>query len=317
MLKYTISRLIQTVITLFFVALITFALMQAVPGGPFESLAGERGVSAEFVARQESYYGLNDPVYLQFARYIGNLAQGDLGISLVGQRGAPVTEILLDKIKPSLILGTMALGIVMIIAIPIGVVTAINKNSRWDVAGLAVSTALAAVPSFVLAFILLLVFAVWLDVFDVRLGRGFGDSFGSLKNGILPALALGGPAAALLTRITRSSMLEVLEMDYIRTARAKGLSTLTVNVQHGLRNAMIPVLTLTGPIFAGLITGSIIIEQIFGVPGIGSLFVTSIFTRDYGIIMGTTLFYAMAIMLANLAVDLAYPFVDPRVKLAR
>ncbi len=317
MLKYTISRLLQATVTLFFIAFITFALMHAVPGGPFESLAGERGVSPEFVARQEAFYGLSDPIYKQFPLYIAHLARGDLGVSFVTQRGAPVTDILLDKMKPSLILGVMALTIVLVLAIPIGVFTAVRKNSRWDVAGLVGSTALAAVPSFVLALALLLVFAVWLDVFDVRLGRGFGDSWGSLKNGILPALALGAPATALLARLTRAQMLEVLEMDYVRTARAKGLNNRGVYVGHALRNALIPVLTLTGPIFADLITGSIIIERIFGVPGIGSLFVTSIFQRDYGIIMGTTLFFAAAIMLANLVVDLAYPFVDPRVKLNR
>jgi oligopeptide transport system permease protein len=317
MFKYTVSRLLQATVTLFFIALITFALMQAVPGGPFVSLAGERGVSEEFVARQEAFYGLNDPIYQQFTTYISNLVQGDLGISLVAQRGTPVTDILRDKAKPSLILGLMALGIVLIAAVPIGAFTAIRKNSRWDVTGLVASTALGAVPSFVLAFVLLIVFAVWLDVFDVRLGRGFGDSLGSLKNGILPALALGAPATALIARLTRAQMLEVLEMDYIRTARAKGLSNRGVYIRHALRNALIPVLTLTGPLFAELITGSIIIEQIFGIPGIGSLFVTSIFQRDYGIIMGTTLFFATAIMLANLAVDLTYPLLDPRVKLAR
>ncbi|MDA1004422.1 MAG: ABC transporter permease, partial [Chloroflexi bacterium] len=155
----------------------------------------------------------------------------------------------------------------------------------------------------------------WLGWFDVRLGKGFGDSFGSLKNGLIPALALGAPGMALLARLTRGAMLEVLDQDYMRTARAKGLSNTTVYLRHGLRNAMIPVLTLMGPLFASLVTGSIIIETIFGLPGIGAAFVTSTLQRDYGMIMGTTLLYATVIMAMNLVVDVLYPAVDPRVKL--
>ncbi len=307
-------RLLQTIVTLLFIALITFILMHAVPGGPWDALAGERGVSQQFIRQQESYYGLNDPLLIQFARYVGNLAQGDLGLSFA-LRGQRVTDLLLDKAKPSLILGVMSFSMVIAVGIPVGIITAVRKNSLWDYGGLALSTVFAAVPSFVLAFVLLLVFAVWLDVFDVRLGKGFGDSVGSLKNGILPALALGAPATALLARVTRGAMLEVLGMDYMRTARAKGLRESTIYIRHGVRNALIPVLTLLSPIFVGLITGSIIIESIFGLPGIGSAFVTSITQRDYGMIMGTTLFYATLIMIANLLVDLAYPLADPRVRL--
>ncbi len=301
-------------VTLFFIALITFMIMHATPGGPFEALAGERAVSDEFVRAQEAYYGLSDPLPVQFINYLGNLAQGDLGLSFA-QRGQTVNSLIADKMKPSLILGTMSLMIVLAVGIPVGIITAVRRNSGWDYGGLVLSTALAAVPSFVLAFVLLIVFAVWLDWFDVRLGKGFGDSFGSLRNGILPALALGAPAMALMARLTRGAMLEVLDQDYMRTARAKGLGDYTTYVRHGLRNAFIPILTLTGPIFAGLVTGSIIIEQIFGLPGIGRAFVTSVLARDYGMIMGTTLLYAVIIMLANFVVDLLYPLVDPRVRL--
>jgi ABC-type dipeptide/oligopeptide/nickel transport system permease component len=181
---------------------------------------------------------------------------------------------------------------------------------------LGVSTALASVPSFVLAFGLLLIFSVWLDWFPVRLGKGFGDSWSSLGNGILPALALGAPAMALLSRLTRGAMLEVLDQDYVRTARAKGLAPRTVYWRHALRNALIPVLTLMGPLFAALVTGSIIIEEIFGLPGIGAAFISSVLARDYGMIMGTTMLFATLIVIANFAVDLAYPFVDPRVRIS-
>jgi oligopeptide transport system permease protein len=319
--RYLISRTIQTVITLFFIALIAFLLMHAVEGGPFQSQGGDRPVSQEFVNAQEAYYGLSDPLPEQFVRYLRNLLQGDLGLSF-SQRGQTVNSLLADKIEPSLVLGVMSFVIVLGVGIPIGIVTAVRRNSGWDYAGLVMSTGLAAVPSFVLAFILLILFAVWLDWFDVRLGKAYGDALRDrdilsiLKNGFLPALALGAPSMALMARLTRGAMLEVLEQDYMRTARAKGLSDYTVYVRHGLRNAFIPILTLTGPIFAGLVTGSIIIEQIFGLPGIGRFFISSVLARDYGMIMGTTLLYAVVIMLANLVVDLLYPLVDPRVRLS-
>ncbi len=314
MFRYLVFRLVQTVFVLFFIALITFSLMQAVPGGPFDVAGGERPVSAQFIATQEAYYGLDDSVPQQFGRWIWNLVQGDLGISFE-QNGRPVTDILGDGIKPSAILGGMAFAIVILVGIPLGILSAIRANTKVDVLSVGFSSVFGALPSFVLAFVLLLIFSVWLDVFPVRLGRGFGDSLGSLKNGIIPALALGAPFMAILARITRGAMVEVLNEDYIRTARAKGLASRVVYVRHAFRNALIPVLTLLGPIFAALVTGSIIIEQIFGLPGIGKSFITSINQRDFGVIMGTTMFYATLIVLLNLLVDFSYPLVDPRVKL--
>ena len=315
MATYLIRRVLWTVVTLFFICLITFVLMHTVPGGPFEVRAGERGASQAFLRAAEAYYGLNDPLPEQFIRFMGNLLQGDLGLSFA-QRGQRVTDLMLDKIKPSLILGTMSFAIVVGVGVPLGIIAAVRRNTAWDYTALGVSTLLAAIPHFVLAFIMLLVFAVGLGIVDVRLGKGFGDSISSLPNGILPAIALGAPSMALLSRITRGTMVEILDQDYMRTARAKGLADSTVYLRHGLRNALIPVLTLLGPIFAGLITGSIIIESIFGLPGIGAAFVTSINQRDYGMIMGTTLFYAVVIMTMNLVVDLVYPLVDPRVRVS-
>lgn len=315
MAAYVIRRAFASVVTLFGVCLITFLLMHAVPGGPFEVQAGDRPVSADFVRAQEAYYGLDRPMPQQFARLLGNLARGDLGVSFA-QRGRPVTDIIVERARPSLILGLMAFTLVVGVGVPAGVLAAARRNTRWDYLGLGVSTALAAVPSFVLAFLLLLVFSVGLGWFDVRLGRGFGESFGSLANGILPALALGAPSMALLSRMTRGALIEVLEEDYIRTARAKGLGTGAIYVRHALRNALIPVVTLLGPVLAVLVTGSVIIETIFGLPGIGSAFITAVAQRDYGVIMGATLFYATVIVVANLAVDLAYPLVDPRIRIA-
>jgi oligopeptide transport system permease protein len=315
MSRYIVVRLLQSAFTLFAVALVTFLLMHAVPGGPFDVQAGDRGVSQEFIESQESYYGLNDSIPVQFVRYVGNLLQGDLGVSYQ-YRGQTVSDLLLDKLRPSFILALMSFSILIGVGIPVGVFAAAKRNSGWDYGVLAVTSVAGAIPSFVLAFILLLVFAVWLDAFDVRLGKGFGDSLASLPNGILPAVALGANAAALLARITRSAMLDVLKADYVRTAYAKGLSARAVYVRHALRSALIPVVTVLGPLFTFLITGSIVIESIFGLPGIGTEFVNAITRRDYGMIMGTTLFFAAVIIAVNFVVDLIYPLLDPRVRLS-
>ncbi len=314
MLRYYVTQIVQRIVTLFFIALITFSLMKAVPGGPFDVRGGERVLSQEFIKQQEAFYGLDDSMPEQFVRWLGNLVQGDLGLSF-SQVGRSVNDILGDGIKPSAILGGMAFVIVMGIGIPLGVISAIRSNTRFDYASVGFSTIFGAVPSFILAFLLLLIFSVWLDWFPVRLGKGFGDSFGSLKNGLIPALALGAPQMAIVARLTRGAMLEVLSEDYIRTAHAKGLPSRVVYIRHGLRNALVPILTLAGPVFAFLVTGSIIIESIFGLPGIGNAFVSSIFNRDFGVIMGTTMFFATLIVFVNLLVDFTYPHIDPRVKL--
>jgi len=316
MLIYFLQRLIQGALTLVAVAAITFVLMHAVPGGPFDVQGGDRLVSPDFIRAQEAYYGLDRSVPEQFGNYLSNLLHGDLGLSFA-QRGQPVTDLLLRGLKPSLILGTMAFVMVVGVGVPVGVISASRRNSWLDYSTLAASTVFAAVPSFVLAFVLLLLFAVWLNVVDVRMGAGFGDSIGSLPRGIIPAFALAAPQMALVARLTRGSMLEVINADYMRTARAKGLSEPALYWRHAIRNALIPVVTLLGPVLAGLVTGSIIIESIFSLPGIGSAFVNSIGQRDYGVIMGTTLFFASVIVLMNVLVDLAYPFIDPRVRLRR
>ncbi|MCA9826686.1 MAG: ABC transporter permease, partial [Dehalococcoidia bacterium] len=216
------------------------------------------------------------------------------------------------KLLPSFLLGAMAFAFVVGVGVPMGIMAAVRPRSAWDVANLVTSTVLAAIPHFVIAFLMLLVFAVGLGWVDVRLGKGFGDSIASLPRGILPAIALGAPSMAILSRLTRGAMLEVMQQDYVRTARAKGLAERTVVLRHALRNSLVPVLTVLAPIFATLVTGSIVIESIFGLPGVGSAFIDSVRQRDYGMIMGTTLLYAVVIMAANLVVDLLYPLVDPR-----
>ena len=309
MLPYLLRRLAASVVTLAGIVAITFALMHAVPGGPFEVLAGDAATPG-LIAAQDAAYGLDRPLPEQFVRTLGNLLRGDLGISFA-QRGQPVAELLAPRVRTSAILGVLAFALVVGAGVPAGVFTATRRGSGWDLVGLGASTALAALPSFVLAFLLLLVFAIGLGWSDVRPGAGFGTSAGSLRHAVLPAIALAAPSMALLARMMRAALIEVLGADYVRTARAKGLDERAVVWRHGLRNALVPVLTLAGPVFANLIVGSI-----FGLPGVGSLFVTSIAQRDYGVIMGVTLFYDVVVIAANLAVDLLYPVVDPRVRLA-
>ena len=310
-MTYLARRILATAITLLLICLVTFLLMHSVPGGPFEARADSR-LSAEAVRALESHYGLRDPLPEQFLRVVWNLVQGDLGRSFA-QQGQPVSALLADRVVPSFLLGLMSFAFVVGVGIPFGVLAAVKRNTWWDMAHIVSSSVLAAVPHFVLAFLILLVFAVGLGWVDVRLGRGFGESIESLPRGILPAVALGAPSMAILTRITRNTMLEALEQDFIRTARAKGLPERTVVLRHALRNALVPVLTILGPIFAALVTGSIVIESIFGLPGVGAAFIDSVRQRDYGMIMGTTLLYAAVIMAANLVVDLLYPIADPRV----
>ncbi len=310
---YLVRRLSWTAVTLFALAAITFVLMHQVPGGPFDAATVDRPVPPVVIEAQRVHYGLDDPLPQQFARYLGNVVQGDLGISFA-QRGQPVAGMMADRIRPSFLLGMMAFVFVLAGGIPLGILAA-TRRGPTDALALGLATVLAAVPAFVLAFVLLLVFSVWLGWTSVLMGVGFGHGVRSLPQGIIPAIALGAPAMAIVSRITRAAMLEALEQDYIRTARAKGLGPGAVTLRHAFRNALLPVATILGPVLASLVTGSIIIESIFGVPGVGSLFITSIATRDYGVIMGTTLFYGATITLLNLAVDLAYPFIDPRVRL--
>lgn len=312
MFPYVLRRLLASAVTLAGIAVITFALMHAVPGGPFEALAGDTA-SPGLVAAQDAAYGLDRPLPEQFVRMLGNLLRGDLGISFA-QRGQPVGELLAARVRASAILGVVAFAAAVGAGIPAGVVTAVRRGTAWDFAGLGATTALAALPSFVLSFLLLLVFAIGLGWTDVRPGPGFGESVASLRHAVLPAVALGAPSMALLARMTRASLLEVLDADYIRTARAKGLGEGAVVWRHALRNALVPVVTLSGPVFANLVVGSIIVESIFGLPGVGTLFVTSIALRDYGVIMGATLFYATVVLAVNLAVDLLYPVLDPRMR---
>lgn len=308
---YIIRRLLWLAPVLFFVALITFLIMHLVPGGPWDTK--NRPLSPQLREQLETKYGLDEPVWRQFLTFSWNALHGDLGVSFQYQ-DRPVTDIIREGIEVSAVLGLLALTFALVVGVTLGVLAAVKQNTVIDYASVFLATVAASTPSFVLGILLIVVFAVqlgWLPVF------GWEKSwwlFPNWKQAVLPTVTLGALPAAYIARITRASMLDVLGQDYVRTARAKGLQERLVLGRHVLRNALIPVLTVSGPIAASLVTGSFIVETVFAIPGLGKQFVASVFQRDYGMIMGTTIFYAVVIAVANLAVDMAYAVVNPRIR---
>ena len=288
---------------MFVISLITFILMHITPGGPFDM---QKALSTAALANLEHKYGLDKPVPEQYLLYIGNALHGDLGISFVYQ-DRNVRDIILGGMPITGKLAALALAISIVFGVSLGTLSALRQNSWVDYVSLSFATAGASTPNFVWAMVLIVIFSLtfhWLPT----------GGWGSPKQIILPALALAFTPAAYLARITRASVLEVVRQDYVRTARAKGVGQRLLIGRHILRNGLIPVVTVIGPIFAGLFAGSFIVESIFSIPGTGRLFVQAIDARDYPLIMGTTLFYAFIIVLMNLLVDLVYAVIDPRIR---
>jgi oligopeptide transport system permease protein len=315
MFAYVLRRTLAIIPLILAVATITFLLMHAVEGGPFDS---DKPLSATQRDNLERRYGLDEPLPRQYIIYIGNLLQGDLGISFASDR--PVRTIIAERMEVSIQLGIATFLFASIVGLSLGTIAALNQNGVGDYAGVFLATAGAALPSFVLAPILQIVFAVelgWFNVLAADYGftGWFSGDFSNWRQIPLPTLSLGFLSMAFIARITRAAMLEVLRQDYIRTARSKGLRDFLVVFRHAAKNAMIPVLTILGPIFAGLIVGSFIVETAFGIPGLGRQFVVSVVVRDYGLIMGVTLFFTLVIAVMNLVVDLLYAAVDPRIRL--
>jgi len=305
-LRYVIRRLLLIIPTMFFVALITFSLAHAAPGSPFDRNEN-KPLPQEAIDRLNRYYGVDKPIAEQFVIYLGNLLRGDLGISFT--RGRPVSDILGQGIGATAQIGIQALFLSLVISIPLGIISALKQNTPIDYLSLLIATIGTTIPSFVVAIFMIYIFGVGLHLVPFV-------GWGTFQHTILPTIALALGPAAFLTRITRASMLEAIRQDYVRTARSKGLHERAVIVGHALKNALIPVATIVGPVTAGLLTGSFIIETLFSVPGIGRLYVVSILQRDYPTIMSTTLLYAFMITLANLTVDLVYGVLDPRIKVA-
>jgi oligopeptide transport system permease protein len=285
------------------VAFITFCLMHLVPGGPWDR---EKQLAPQVVANLNKKYGLDQPPIVQFGHFLWGILHGDLGVSYIYQdRG--VTDILLQGLPKTATLGVVAFLLAILIGVPLGMLAALRQNSILDYIAVFFSTIFASIPGFVLGILLVILFSVTLHLLPT-------GGWGSVQQIILPAFALAALPAAYIARITRASMLDVTRQDYIRTARSKGLKEHVVLVRHTLRNALIPVITIAGPELALLISGSFIIENLFSIPGIGRLFVQGVFNRDYGLIMGSILFYAFVVALVNLAVDLLYGVIDPRIR---
>ncbi len=301
--KYVIRRLLWMVLVLFVVAFVTFCLMHLVPGGPWDR---DKALPQTVVDNLNRKYGLDQPFLIQFKNYIFNAVRGDLGVSYIYQDRS-VTSIIMGGFPVSATLGLVAFLIAILVGVPLGIAAAIKQNSFVDYFAVIFATIFASMPNFVLGILLMIIFSVTLHWFPT-------SGWGSIRQIIMPAFALAALPAAYMARISRASMLDVTRQDYIRTARAKGLTERVVLVRHILRNAMIPVITIAGPELAGLVTGSFIVESLFSVPGIGRLFVQSVSQRDYGLIMGTVLFYAFAIAIINLVVDILYGMIDPRIR---
>jgi len=304
MTGYIIRRVLWTIPVLWAIVTVTFFLMHAVPGGPFDR---DKELPPAVRANLERKYGLDDPLVEQYVHYLTNLVQGDLGISMKGNR--PVTTIIKEGLGVSAQLGVTAFVFAVIFGTTMGLIAALNHNRIGDYVGVFVATAGSAMPNFILATFLILIFSVQLGWTDV-----LGWEFGNPRKTVLPVVSLGMLPAAFIARITRASVLEVLGQDYIRTARAKGLAEWVIVIRHTIKNAMVPILTVLGPIFAVMVTGSFIIETTFAINGVGRHFVSAIGSRDYGVIMGTTIFFAAVVAFANLVVDLLYGLVDPRIR---
>lgn len=307
MVKYLVSRLGQSVLILFLVAFLTFSLMKLVPGSPFLS---EKTQSPEIIAALNEKYGLDKPFLVQFKNYITNALKLDFGVSLKMQKDRAVMEIISEMFPVSAKIGLMALAFAVLIGIPLGCLAAYNRGNVLDSFLRVVMTLGISTPGFVLATILLIIFGVKLGVLPVM---GLDTPAGY----VMPVIALGFYPMCYTGRLARSSMLDVINQDYIRTARAKGVITKKIIFKHALRNAFIPVLTYLGPLTAGILTGSFVVETVFGVPGLGRYFVQSINNRDYPIIMATTVFLAFLVIFMNFVVDMLYKVVDPRIDITK
>lgn len=337
MFRFLIQRTLWIIPVLFTVALITFILMQRAPGGPWDT---EKPLAESTKAALEAKFGLNKPQWInppamqqawaagernpfvlvrafldsQFFNYLFNAMRGDLGPSYESKGTETVQAVIAERLPYSIKVGLVATIFAVVLGLPLGILGALRQNTWVDYVSLFIATVGVAVPTFIIGVLLVIFLSQTFGLPPIRRPEeweGFGPAY------LLPGIVLGLGTMAFITRLTRSSMLDIKRQDYIRTAKAKGLADLPIIGRHMLRNSLIPVVTILGPAIADLITGAFIIETIFGVPGLGSKFVDSIRGRDYSMIMGTTLFYALLVALANLTVDLSYGILDPRIRARR
>lgn len=304
-LTFILRRTLWAIPVLWVVATVTFFVMHVVPGGPFDR---EKKLPPEIKANVEAKYHLDQPVHRQYFLYMKGLVRGDLGPSYK-YLGRTVNDVIADTLPVSMQLGLLALLIALIFGLIAGMISSITAHTLWDRVSMFFATAGISTPNFVLGALLIYFFSHRYKLFPPALWEDF-------RHAILPAITLGLAPAAYIARLSRSSILETNRQDYVRTARAKGLSEAAILFRHILRNAISPVVTILGPLTAALVTGSFVVEFIFSVPGMGKFFITAVTNRDYPLIMGVTLIYAMLIVTANLLVDLLYTLIDPRVKLS-
>ncbi len=303
-MTYLIRKMGSALIALMVIITITFVLMHSIPGGPFDS---EKKLPDSIMENINARYHLNDPLWKQYVDYLKNLARGDMGPSFRYETRT-VNDIIADGFPISATLGVIVILVALGFGIFLGIVAALNQNKWQDYGAILLATLGVSVPSFIVAGLAMYIFAVKLKWFPPALWQG-------PKSVVLPVVSLAGLPTAVIARLMRSSMLEVLSQDYIKTARAKGLATKVIIYRHALRNAILPVITYLGPAMAAIFTGSFVVESIFAIPGLGKWFVTSITNRDYPVILGVTVFYSTLLIFMNMLVDIAYAVVDPRIKL--
>ena len=304
MTKFILSRVAQAIPVILIVITLTFFMVRMAPGGPFDT---DRAAPPEVMEALNEKYHLNDPMYLQFFSYLKDLVHGDLGPSFK-YPGRSVNEMIAGGFPVTMELATYAILLAMLIGIPIGVIAALNTNTVKDYLPMSFAMLGICLPSFVLGPMLILIFGIWLEMLPVS---GWGQSPGDK---ILPAITLGSTYAAYIARITRGGMLEILSQDYIRTARAKGLSTPRIVIVHAMRGGITPVISFLGPAIAGLIAGSFVVESIFQIPGLGRFYIQAAFNRDYTMVLGTTIFFSVLIVIFNLLADLLLVWLNPRLR---
>ncbi|GKU81796.1 ABC transporter permease [Niallia sp. NCCP-28] len=305
MIKYLTRRLLFMILSLLLIVTATFFFMRLAPGNPFTS---EKQLPPAIEANLNEHYGLNDPWYVQYGEYLLRIVQWDFGPSFK-YKSQTVNDLINEGFPVSLVLGLEAIFIALAVGVTLGIIAALKHNKWQDYLAMIIAVLGISVPSFIMAAFLQYIFAIKLGWFPVA-------RWGTFSQSVLPAIALAAGPTAFIARLTRSSMLEVLNNDYIKTAKAKGLGEFVITVKHTIRNAILPVVSYMGPLSAGVVTGSFVIEKIFGIPGLGAHFVKSIGNRDYTVIMGVTVFYSIILLVSVLLVDILYGLIDPRIKLA-
>jgi len=303
--RYIIRRILWFIPVLLTITLATFIFVRAIPGGPFDFI-GDRSMPEATRKALERKYHLDEPMWKQYVRYLWDLGHGDFGLSL-HYKNRTVNDIVRESLPVSAQLGALAMLVALGIGIPAGIFAALRQNTLVDYSSTFIAIVGVSVPEMVLGPLLIWTFALKLGWLPVA-------RWGSLRQAVMPTLALGVGLSASIARLTRASLLQVIREDYIRTARAKGLPEQLVVVRHALKNALIPVVTILGPMFAAVITGTFVVEQIFGIPGMGKHFVQSINNRDYPLVVGVTLVYSVFLVVANLLVDITYAWLDPRIR---